>query len=125
MWIIAAPQRLPVSYEMQCFFVARNEANSERYIYNVRTTQITDEMGSRSFQAPPLLGKGIPFIKISKGRRRPRYVVNNFKGSDVEGWIVRVVAEGTVLSIESNQGYLKDLAQEAPDLLDSALRSMQ
>jgi hypothetical protein len=124
-------QKPEIPYEAQCFFVAKDEANKQRYIYDCYIAPISNAFGSIEFNAQPLMGSGkrVFSIPFSGTTTSGQYVSgtlsssSDISGSKVEGWIVRVVSNGTILNIESNQYGLKTLAQDNPDILDAMAKA--
>lgn len=122
------PARAP--YEVQCFFIARDEATRDRFVYYSETTTVKGGNGKLEFRAKALKGTtktetsipitgttetGEPFIStISSTQEVP--------GSKMEGWVVRILSEGKVVQVDSNQPHLRTLAMENPGWLDDALR---
>ena len=122
-------QKPTAEYEAQCFFVAKNESSKQWYIYETHAARFSDMYGTLRFKAQPLLGSGqrvtsIPFTGTTwsgqpvKGRLHSS---TSFTGSKVAGWVVRIVIDGQVLNIESNQFSLKQLAKDNPDTFKDAL----
>ena len=136
------------SYEVQCFFVAKNESGKGRYIYDAVRIESKNASGKAEFRAEPLMGSGkqwydIPFVGTvdvttrtdtrdatgntisSSSSTSPETVrgtlrlTNEIVGSKVEGWIVRVVSGGKPVKVLSNQSHLEPLARGISDTLDA------
>lgn len=129
------PPRKP--YEIQCFFVAKNEGTKERYIFESLKQQAQGRAATAEFVSSPLMGTStqttaIPFSGRFDGvDTAGNYVSgkvtgatvssNTASGSKMEGWIVRVVYQGQVLRIESNQPQLIDIAKGSAEAFDKAI----
>jgi hypothetical protein len=126
----AAP---PVPYEVQCFFISKNEATLARAIYDAVVTTGQTEDFRQEFVSQPLAGNkrtftSMPFSSTSAysdgSVGSTVGVINSYKeikGQKVEGWIVRVVCQGKVLRVESNQPSLSEMANQLKPQLDAAI----
>jgi hypothetical protein len=135
-------------YEIQCFFVAKNEANKTRYVFDSVKTASQAASGKVEFRSETLMGSGkkwmdIPFTgsvnvttktetrdssgntTSSSSSTKPEAFTATLRltdaitGSKTEGWIVRFVAGERVLRITSNQNHLETLASGIADTLDT------
>jgi|GEM_PF-2679258 len=117
-------------YEVECFFIARNEASNERFIYDAQVTRSQSARTTFEFYAPPLTGTirrsvSIP-ISGTTGYGHPftgtLYQSGSVSGSKTVGWVVRIISRGQVVRIESNQSYLRDQAKDNPTFFDAAFQ---
>jgi hypothetical protein len=115
-------------YEVQCFFISKNEASLAQTIYdavsisaqkpdlNYQFVSLPLSGGSRRFTAVPLVG-----VYSDGSTVTGTYATSSATtGSKIEGWIVRVCVQGHAVRVESNQPSLKDLAYKISDQLDAA-----
>lgn len=121
------PPKAP--YEVQCFFVARDEATKDRFIYYCKTADVRGGNGKLEFHAQSLKGttKTVTTIPLAAASDSGEtYLglatsVSEIPGFKMEGWIVRILSEGKVVQIDSNQPHLRTLARENPEWLDASL----
>ena len=111
-------------YDVQCFFIARKDVDKSEYIYNVQRRASSAQFDVVVFQAPPLKGHGqrtlfIPVIGPTSG---VALLTQGAQGSRFYGWIIRVVSQGMVVRVDSNQPTLKFLAGSAASTFDAAVR---
>jgi hypothetical protein len=119
------------AYDVQCFFVARSEANETNYIYDVQRQESTAQFDSLQFQAPPLDGSGSRWLSLPvKGFfvgggsfRGTLTYTQRIAGSKFYGWLIRVVSQGLVVRIETNQAPLKELAEKNPSIFNEAVKN--
>jgi len=122
------PVRAP--YEVQCFFVAKDEATRERFIYYCETARVEGGNGKLEFHAKSLKGstKTVTSIPVTAATDSGETylgtatAVSETPGLKMDGWIVRILSEGKVVQIDSNQAHLRALAQDDPEWLDDALK---
>jgi hypothetical protein len=117
-------------YSVQCFFIAEDEDTREQFIYDAQTQKVEGSKGNFSFRAPPLTGtvrRSISFpisgmtttgIPVSG----TLYFSSTASGSKISGWIVRLVADGKSVRMETNQPALGSLVQKNPELFDAAFK---
>ncbi|HEY3899936.1 MAG TPA: retroviral-like aspartic protease family protein [Chthoniobacter sp.] len=117
-------QRPEVEYQVQCFFIAKNEASPFQTVYDAGV-KISREANFRDeFVSQPLVGSTRTFTSVNlssadgsvSGTANATTTITREK---VVGWIVRVVAEGRVLSVQSNQPELAELASTHKDNFDT------
>jgi hypothetical protein len=131
----------PAPYEVQCFFMAKNEAAKIRYIFNVAKHQSTEATDEIEFHSGALLGTTSNWIALPFGTPAPGANANDLgnltpgaaaglvvnsdakQGSKMEGWILRVVCNGQVLKVESNQPYLLEMAKRLERPFDDAAKN--
>jgi hypothetical protein len=114
-------------YQVQCFFISRNEKSSERAIFDAKSHTSQDVATEGNFLSQQIFGGNRSFATMlisavddgSAPTHKAGSVTTN-DGNHIEGWIVRVVSDGKVLRIESNQQQLADLATKIPNQLDAA-----
>ena len=117
----------PSPVEIQCFFIAKDEATKTRFVFDYATSQSKDQAGHFTFNAPPLMGLGKKWINIPfYGSTNRGEAVGGFltfsspiNGSKIEGWIVRFVEGDAIVKIESNQPHLSTLAKDSQKLFDA------
>jgi hypothetical protein len=128
---------LPGPFEVQCFFLAKNDATRSRYIFNVvqeeaKRATFDGEMHSGTVlgatgdwiaiplalpeSVPPDGGKAVD--ATGKG-----ITADTKSASKIEGWVLRVVYGGRVLKVDSNQPHLAELANRLPVLFDVAAKA--
>jgi hypothetical protein len=125
---------LPGPFDVQCFFLAKNDTTKLRYIFNVIGEQSKKPVFADEIHSGTLLGSKMDWISIpislpisvpedggtlvdSTGK----LVETETKlGSKIEGWVLRVVYQGRVLKVDSNQTSLAELANRLPRLFDRA-----
>jgi hypothetical protein len=124
----------PGPFDVQCFFMAKNETTRSRYIFNVVSTEskkpvFSDEIHSGTLLASKTDWIGIPFSLPSSVPEDGGNLVDasgksveseTKLGSKIEGWILRVVYQGHILKVDSNQPHLAELANRLPKLFDKA-----
>lgn len=127
----------PWPYEVQVFFVARNETTKERYIFSSQKQSSQDMAFSGDFESPTLVGttskiytlkqsgsfSGTTSSPSSAGSFQGTYrgtgtITGSTKGSKIDGWIVRVVADGDVIKSQASDNPLLTLAEKNRQLLD-------
>ena len=138
----AAP---PEAYDVQCFFLAKDEATKERYIFDIGVQQAQGRFANVSFASVPLTGTTkswvvIPFagtfsgtVYDPKARGVSPTVDGTFSGSSgtasqkqgskIDGWVVRVVYQGKVLRVDSNQAALSEIATKDAAVFDKAIKA--
>jgi hypothetical protein len=121
-----------IPYEVQCFFVARDEASRQRSIFDAVVGQSQETNVAWRFESQPLAGGTRRFTSVpfTSTIQRPDGSVETHYGTDdsqttttgnrIEGWIVRVVARGHVLGVQSNQPSLMEMASRFGGQLDAA-----
>lgn len=126
------------AFELQCFFVAKDEADKSRNVFAFTKRAATGISGRAEFRSPELAGSGtrwtsVPFSGTAHSSPGGAAVITGnevsitgtltttsySKGSKIEGWIVRVVSGGKVVRILSNQSQLEDMAKNAAATLDA------
>lgn len=120
-------------YEVQCFFISKNEASLAQTIYdaisisaqkpdlNYQFVSLALSGGSRRFTAVPLMG-----VYSDGSTFTGTYATSSATtGSKIEGWIVRVCVQGHAVRVESNQPSLKNLAYKISDQLDAAAAKLK
>lgn len=124
----------PAPYDVQCFFIAKNGQTRSIFSAVKSTSQALSsayEFGSDKLAGATREWTAIPFSGTYTTTFEGGDTVNgNFSvlstssaytpGSKFDGWIVRVVAGGKVLKIDSNQPTLLDLATKWAPSLDAA-----
>jgi hypothetical protein len=126
-------------YEVQCFFIGRSETTKENFLYNVQRRASSAATDALTFQAPSIEGTNTKRYNITvsgdfTGRTtdgdfvRGTYTgtatsTDKTKGDKFYGWIVRVVSQGQIVRIASNQTSLKTLAENNPTGFDKAAAS--
>jgi hypothetical protein len=120
-------------YEVQCFFIARPEGTTGRSIFDAVAKTAHGANANFIFTSQPLAGtkrtfRSVPFTTTSlysNGSIGTSVGVSSsyseVKGQKVDGWIVRVVAQGRVLSVKSNQPPLAELAAHLQSQLDAVI----
>ena len=140
----AAP---PEAYDVQCFFLAKDEATKERYIFDIGVQQAQGRFANVSFASVPLTGTTkswvvIPFAGTFSGTvtdSDPRArgatstvdgtfsgssgTASRVQGSKIDGWVVRVVYQGKVLRVDSNQAALSEIAKKDAAVFDKAIKA--
>lgn len=124
----------PGPFEVQCFFLAKNDSTRSRYIFNVvgeesKKPTFSDEIHSGTLLGARMDWVGIPLsLPVEVPQDGGTFVDAGGKsvesdtklGSKIEGWVLRVVYQGRVLKVDSNQTYLAELANRLPKLFDKA-----
>ena len=117
-------------YSVQCFFIAQDEETKEQFIYDAQTHTVEGSKGDFTFRAPPLTGtvrRSISFpvsgmtttgIPVSGSL----YFSSTASGSKIYGWLARLVTDGQVVRMETNQAQLKTLAENNPKYFDAAFK---
>lgn len=125
-------------YDVQCFFLALSTSDKQKYIYDVQCKKSSMQKDTLQFQAPNIQGASRQWTVVPvsgtftgtapngaqvKGNVSGN-IVNSSKtsGSKFYGWLVRVVSQGKVVRIESNQAPLKAIAEKNPEVFDKALK---
>jgi len=118
-------------YQLQCFFISRNESSLKESIFDAIVIETSNPDLEGQFESLPLMGGtrrfiAMPFSGVYSGSDG----VGTFggtvtsssvtSGDKIYGWIVRVVENGKVAQLESNQPALKDTASKLRETLDSA-----
>ncbi len=116
------------TYRVECFFIARHEADRELFIYETQVREGEEQKTKFLFEAAPLYGtsKESTYTPITlnvdgvilEGELKEEKTTI---GARSIGWIVRVVSRGVVTGVESNQRSLKELAQKKPEIFDAAI----
>lgn len=121
-----------IPYEVQCFFVARDASAGQRAVFDAVVGQSQNIAVALRFESQPLAGgtrrfTSVPFsssIQRPDGSVETRYGTEDTQtttaGNRIEGWIVRVVARGHVLGMQSNQQSLMEMAARFGGQLDAA-----
>lgn len=126
----------PFPYEVQAFFIAKDNTTRARTIFDAAAETSQNLAADFAFESSPLTGTtkswtSIPISGTYSGTTSyGQSVMGNFQGSatsysktagsNIEGWIVRVVAQGKVLRVDSNQQALKGLAEKQATEFDAA-----
>ena len=117
-------------YSVQCFFIAQDEQTKEQFVYDAQTQAVEGSKGAFTFTAPPLTGsvhRSISFpVSGMTTTGTPvsgtMYSSSTVKGSKIYGWLVRLVSDGKVCRVETNQSPLKTLSEKNPKYFDSAFQ---
>jgi len=123
-------------YDVECFFIARSESTKSNYIYDVIRQSSSAQSDVLKFQPAPLGGNGrrwitLPMTGSFTGATSSGDLVTGLvsgevtysqriDGSKFYGWLVRVISQGTVVRMETNQPQLKILAEKNPGIFNSA-----
>jgi hypothetical protein len=134
---LGKPQGEP--YEVQCFFVAKDKVKT-RYIYDIVKFHSSARFDEVNVFARDLFGGtktvdlGVSNDSISgttsygdffHGTLTREVVLTTTKpGSQIEGWIVRVLSGGQVVRFETSLSELKTFAEWKSALLDAAANSV-
>ena len=126
----------PADYDVQCFFIAREERGAGLWIFDAASETSRAKASQFEFTSEPISGTArtwtsLPFSgTFSATTTNGEGVQGSFsgqansstevRGSKIEGWIVRVVSGGKVLRTESNQPRLRELAASNAKALDAA-----
>ena len=112
--------------------MAKNETTRSRYIFNVigeesKKPTFADEIHSGTLLGSKMDWTGIPLslpaaVPEDGGTFVDRKSVepDTKLGSKIEGWVLRVVYQGRVLKVDSNQPFLAELANRLPKVFDEA-----
>ncbi len=128
---------LPGPFEVQCFFVAKNDTTRSRYIFNVVAEESKKATYQGEIHSGTLLGAtrdwvGIPYslpVSLPEDGGKLIDLAGKSVGTDtktaskIEGWILRVVYEGLVLKVDSNQPHLAELANRFPKVFDAVAKA--
>jgi hypothetical protein len=114
-------------FEIQCFFIAKNDSTKKRYIYDTVLWESKEPINKMDFSGAPLIGSGKQWVDLPilgnyadlSSLLETLTFSNETTGSHGEGWIVRFVSGGMVLTVNSNQPYLFDLARQIPKFFDA------
>lgn len=105
---------------VQCFFFAKDLNSKEFYLFHKEEQPVTDKTVTLVFEAPKII-KGIKATRVSDvwlvggGATSGTLIeTESSSGSRFYGWVVRVIFDGRVEKVESNQSSLLALAKEAP-----------
>jgi predicted aspartyl protease len=117
-------QKPEVEYQVQCFFIAKDEASPFQKIYDASVKTSREANFHDEFVSQPLAGTTRTFTSVhlpsadgsASGTFKATTAISR---ETVVGWIVRVVAEGRVLSVQSNQPDLGGLASTHKDNFDA------
>jgi hypothetical protein len=123
-------------FEVQCFFMAKNDTTRSHYIFNFveeesKTPTFEGEVQSGMILSTTRDWIGIPFAQPGSIPQDGGKLVDasgktvgadTKSGSKIEGWVIRVVYEGRVLKVDSNQSHLAELANRLPELFDKAAK---
>jgi hypothetical protein len=132
----------PAPYDVQCFFIAKDDSTGERYIFDADKATSQDKVAGFQFDSQSLAGgsktwTSVPFSGTFSGSATDgTSVTGRFNGassassmtlgSKIEGWIVRVVGpDGKVVRMESNQPALKEMATRLGPALDKAATKIE
>lgn len=126
-------------YDVQCFFIARSQSTKSNYIYDVQRQQSAGQEGVHQFQAPAITGTSRKWVALpvsgtytgtssTGGMDRGTFTGSatysqSVPGSKFYGWLIRVVSQGKVVRIETNQAPLKALAEANPAMFDAAIKA--
>lgn len=121
-----------VPYDVQCFFIAKSETTGQEFIFDALAETSREKNFVNTFASKPVDGGSkswvsVPFSAVSAGGSvvSGTAVGSSEKlGNKIEGWIVRVVAAGRVVRVESNQPTLKEDAEKLARALDKAAASI-
>jgi len=119
-------------YEVQCFFIAKSETTGQQFIFDGLAETSQEKNFVNTFASKPVDGGSktwvsVPFsaVSTSGGVVSGTAIGSSEKlGNKIEGWIVRVVAGGRVVRVESNQPSLKEDAEKLARALDKAAASI-
>jgi hypothetical protein len=128
---------LPGPFDVQCFFLAKNDATRSHYIFNVVEEEAKRATFDGEIHSGTVLGTtrdwvGIPLsLPESIPPDGGNVVDATGKGvtadtksaSKIEGWVLRVVYGGHVLKVDSNQPHLAELANRLPVVFDAAAKA--
>jgi len=128
---------LPGPFEVQCFFMAKNDTTRLHYIFNVVEEESKKSTFDGEIHSGTVLGAtrdwiGIPLaLPESTPQDGGKLVDATGKtvsadtkmASKIEGWVLRVVYGGRVLKVDSNQPHLTELANRLPELFDAAAKA--
>lgn len=131
-------------YDVQCFFVAKDEATRERYIFDASSYQAKGNSATKVITSQPLTGTSktwtvIPFGGTFTGTARPdnprlpnlkvdgtfsgaSATSNKIEGSKIDGWVVRVVYQGQPIAVASSMQPLAEFAKANPEAFDKAIK---
>ena len=132
-------KRIVEPYEVQCFFIAKDK-DQARYIYDAIKFHSTMQFDEVNVFGRDLFG-GTKTVDISVGNypisgvtsqgdyfhgtRTDTVVLTSTKpGSQVEGWIVRVLNGGQVVRFEASLSELKTFGESESGLLDKVAESI-
>ena len=116
------------TYEIEVFFVAKDNTDKTRWVYDIQKTTMLVNQGGKQFFAPPLTGETRETTRYSielqpvGGPRIPGILTarSSSAGSKVEGWVARAKLNGSVVSVTGSLSELIDLAQRNPQAFDRA-----
>ena len=118
----------PAPYELQCFFISKNEATHDMQVFDEMKKTAQGQVFEWEFMSTPIAGAtrkytSTPFsgswVGIGSdgsvtgggtyGGTHDKY--SETSGYKIVGWVVRVVGGGQVLRVESNQPSLQQTAE--------------
>ena len=114
-------------YAIQCFFVARDEKSKNIFVYDAQSKDVEGK-GNYIFQAPSLTGtvNRSRFLFVDgttmtgESVTGTLYFSSSVAGAKIYGWLVRVISDGKVLKVETNQPALKSLVEKNLAIFDAA-----
>jgi hypothetical protein len=106
---------------VQCFFFAKDVESKDMFLFH-KEEKVLSENGTLVFEAPEIVN-GVRATRFTTanvwlvgGGSAPGTLTEHFSssGSRFHGWIVRVIFDGKVEKVESNQSDLLSLGKSAP-----------
>lgn len=110
----------PKKYLVQCFFFKRNAPPTDPSIDDTVLIDATPPYGDYEVKANDI--QLPPPVKIPKPSKHPKIIPlpQSWKVAPRDGYVVRVVCEGTVLNNYGSGFVLETLAKEHPEIFDQA-----
>jgi hypothetical protein len=116
------------AYDVQCFAIARSDADGSEYIYHVQRRRSWKVYDTVLFETVPLDSSGKKWIRIpltevaANGKivSADPIVTKPVKGVKYYGWVVRVISNNVAVRHESNQPELRIAAEKTPTAFDMA-----
>lgn len=120
-------------YTVECFFVAIDDQSRDTFLFGASRETSSEQRATFSFESPPLGGtvrRSVGLALRGRSQGRPPEGSEGFMfdhlydgaatSARVQGWVIRVISNGEVVRLESNQGPLKLFAERHPEILDQA-----
>ena len=115
-------------YELQCFFISKNEYTKKMQVFDGMRKTAQGQVFTWQFMSQPIAGStrkftSVPFLSswaavgphgaaaVAGGIYATNDSYSERSGYKIEGWVVRIVGQGNVLRVESNQPALQQIAQ--------------
>ncbi len=121
-------------YTVECFFIGIDDQSRESFLFGASAEKSQQQRATFNFESPPLGGTVRRSVGLAlRGRSAgppPEGAEGSFfehlydgaaTSARVQGWVVRVISNGEVVRLDSNQAPLKQFAERHPEIFDQAL----